>query len=47
MKTHLKENKEGKLVPAYKTSYDVEKAQMASKMARKSMRFYKHLAGIR
>lgn len=47
MKHHIKINKEGKKVPAYDSSVDVERAQIGSKMARQAMRFYKHLAGIR
>ena len=47
MKTHLKRNKEGKLVPKYETSFELIVAQIASKMARNNMRHYKHLAGIR
>ena len=47
MKTHLKKDKEGKLVPAYETQGDLLKAQWQSKEAKRTMRFYKHLAGIR
>lgn len=47
MKTHLKKDKEGKLVPAYETSVDLIRAQIGSKMARQRMLYYKHLAGIR
>ncbi len=37
MKTHLKQNKEGKLVPAYKNSGELRKAQLNSISAKRAM----------
>lgn len=47
MKTHLKKDKEGKLVPAYETQGDLLKAQRQSKEAKRTMKYYKHISGIR
>jgi hypothetical protein len=47
MKHHTKYNKEHKIVPAYESPDHLIKAQALSKQARKTMRMFKHIAGIR
>lgn len=47
MRSHVKKNKEGKLVPKYETSYDVKVAQGKIKEAKRTMKHYKHISGIR